>query len=111
MSAAMVQAALAGKDVNIPDSGMKEEHDDVSPVTKHEEEAEKPRGRRRSRAHSTKDSKGVASAQETEKANSSGEDGEEGPDGQRKRRRSRKGLDKKFPCKDCEKSYSRAEHL
>lgn len=111
MSAAMVQTALSGKDVKNPDSGMKGEHDDASSVTKYEEDEEKPRGRRRNRAHSTKDSKGVASALETEKTNSSEEDGEEGPDGPRKRRRSRKGLDKKFPCKDCEKSYSRAEHL
>ena len=111
MSAAMVQAGLAAKDVKMADGGMKEEHDDVSTLTKCEEEEEKPRGRRRSRMLSIKDSKSVASALETEKANSSGEDGEEGPDGPRKRRRSRKGLDKKFPCKDCEKSYSRAEHL
>lgn len=111
MSAAMVQAALDGKDAKVSNSGMKAEHDDASPVAKCEEEEEKPRGRRRSRVHSTKHSKGVASALETEKANSSAEDGEEGLDGPRKRRRSRKGLDKKFPCKDCEKSYSRAEHL
>ena len=111
MSAAMVQAALAGKDVKMPDSGMKEEHGNALPVAKYEGEEEKPRGRRRSHAQSTKDSKGVASALETETANSSEEDGEEGADGPRKRRRSRKGLDKKFPCKDCEKSYSRAEHL
>ena len=111
MSAGMVQAALAGKDEKMLDSGMKEEHDDALPVPEYHEEEENPRGRRRSRAQSARDSKVVASAPETEKANSSGEDCEEELGGPRKRRRSRKGLDKKFPCKDCEKSYSRAEHL
>lgn len=93
------------------DSGLREEHEHVLHVPKFEERDEKPRGRRRSRAQHSKEVKGGASALDAEREHSSGEEGEDGLDGPRKRRRSRKGLDKKFPCKDCEKSYSRAEHL
>ncbi|KAI9893263.1 MAG: hypothetical protein M1814_000391 [Vezdaea aestivalis] len=41
------------------------------------------------------------------------DDKDDGEGRSRKRRRSRKGLDKKFPCRTegCNKSYSRAEHL
>lgn len=102
--------STAGRDVTMSDGGVKEEQERDLLIPKLEEEDEKPRGRRRNRARNSKDRTDGASA-EIGKGQSSAEEGEDDPDGPRKRRRSRKGLDKKFPCKDCEKSYSRAEHL
>ena len=74
---------------------------------------DKSRGRRRSRPSNSQ----TFIPQGTEGADkellSSGGDGAEASTGPRKRRRSRRGLDKKFECphEDCDKSYSRAEHL
>ena len=99
------------RSVSMVGNDIKEESAQAQDVQKSEEVGEKQRGRRRSRAQSDRAGKGQGTTGDAENGRSSGEEGEDGPDGPRKRRRSRKGLDKKFPCKDCEKSYSRAEHL
>lgn len=112
MTTATIPPVTTGStDVPMFDSGTKEEHGHVQLAPKSKEDDEKHRGRRRSRTQSNKVGKGERSTGNAEEGHSSGEEGDDGPDGPRKRRRSRKGLDKKFPCKDCEKSYSRAEHL
>lgn len=110
MASTAIQPVTTGRDLPMSDSGTKEEREHVQPAPKLKEEDES-RGRRRSRAQSNKDGRGEGLTGHAEEGHSSGEEGEGGPDGPRKRRRSRKGLDKKFPCNDCEKSYSRAEHL
>lgn len=73
---------------------------------------DKARGRRRNRMQSDHDEIDKSALADEKEAQSSGGDAEP-QDGPRKRRRSRKGLDKKFECphEDCDKSYSRAEHL
>jgi len=73
---------------------------------------DKARGRRRNRMQSDHDEVDKSALADEKEAQSSGGDAEP-QDGPRKRRRSRKGLDKKFECphEDCDKSYSRAEHL
>lgn len=75
-------------------------------------EPDKARGRRRNRVQHDQDEASEDAIAAEKEAISSGGDAEP-QDGPRKRRRSRRGLDKKFECphEDCDKSYSRAEHL